>query len=127
MIAFTCNLLILLAVTPGPSVELEKIVVLGALDKEIVRRIADHREDDLLSCYREALKRRPGLSGSVTVRYTVSSIGYLSKVAVKEATLKDKRTHRCLVRKIRKWRFPSAKGGGICHIQCQWKFIPPKP
>jgi hypothetical protein len=106
---------------------LDEIVILGALDKEIVRRIAGHREEDLLSCYREALKRRPGLSGSVTVRYTVSSIGYLSKVAVKEATLKDKRMHRCLVRKIEKWRLPSAKGGGICHIQCRWKFIPPKP
>jgi hypothetical protein len=119
-----CNLLMLLAAATGPSVELEEIVVLGALDKEIVRRIADHHENDLLSCYREALKHRPRLLGSVTVRYTVSSIGYLSKVAVKVATLKDKRMHRCLVRKIEKWRFPSAKGGGICHIQCRWKFSP---
>lgn len=122
-----CYLLLLLAAATGPAVELDQIVIVGVLDKEIVRRIAEHHEDDLLSCYHEALKRRPGLSGSVTVRYTVSSIGYLSGVEVKEATLKDKRMHKCLVRKIRKWRFPSAKGGGICHIRCKWKFIPPKP
>lgn len=122
-----CNLLLLLAAATGPVVELDKIVVIGALDKEIVRRIAEHRKEDLLTCYREALKRRPDLSGWVNVRYTVSSIGYLSKVQVKEATLKDKRMHNCLVSKIKKWRFPSAKGGGICHIRCRWKFIPPKP
>jgi TonB family protein len=105
---------------------LEKIIVVGSMPKSIIRRIARSHRDELLDCYYDARMRHPRISGSVTVRYTVNSIGYLSKVSVKEATLKDKRMHRCLVRKIKKWRFPSAKGSGISRIQCKWKFIPPR-
>jgi hypothetical protein len=74
------------------------------------------RESQLRFCYNEfGLKVNPALAGSVTAAVTLAANGGVSGVNVTSRTWSgagSSETERCILEKIRGWRFPASDAGG---------------
>jgi TonB family protein len=65
------------------------------------------------SCYESQLKRTPSLEGSIDVRFKITHWGRVGKTKVTNNKLSNRRVRRCVVKAIRKWRFPFTQKGGV--------------
>lgn len=72
---------------------------------------AQHRS--VRNCYESQLKRTPNLQGSIDVRFKITHWGRVGKTKVTDNKLGNRRVRRCVVRAIRKWRFPFTQKGGV--------------
>jgi hypothetical protein len=92
-------------------------IIMGSLDKEIIRRVIKNHIAQIRYCYEKELVRTPGLFGKVTMEFIIKGDGSVSDAKVKETTLKSAEVERCMGAKIRTWTFPKPKGGGIVIVK----------
>lgn len=97
-------------------------VIMGSLDKEIIHRVIRSHMNQIRYCYEKELQRSPGLFGKVATEFVISAQGSVSRVDIKEASLQNAEVHRCIQAKIRTWRFPKPKGGGIVIVKYPFIF-----
>ncbi len=71
-----------------------------------LKRVVKDEVGNVNRCYLKGLEKTRGLKGSVTLGFRVLGTGKVSKVKVKKSTLKHKGVHKCMMDKIRKFRFP---------------------
>ena len=90
--------------------------VSGSLDKRVIQRIVRQHTGELRACYERELAKVKGLNGKVTMNWFVSADGSVTKVFVKETTMKNKNVENCMKNSIQHWRFPAPKGGGMCSV-----------
>jgi len=88
-------------------------MVLGSLDKELIRRVIRAHANEIRYCYELELAKNPGLWGKVSVNFVISPTGSVQSAKVKETTINNQNVENCIVGKIKGWRFPEPKGGGI--------------
>jgi TonB family protein len=86
---------------------------MGSLDKEIIRRVIKENLSQIRYCYERELAKSPGLYGKVQVKFIIAATGLVSNSQVDESTMKNANVEQCIVQKVRGWRFPKPKGGGI--------------
>jgi len=84
--------------------------VQGALDGEIIRRIVRSHIDQVRYCYERSLTLNPGLQGKVAVRWIIGPDGAVLSAAIETAL--EASVDKCLVSRVKTWRFPSPRGGG---------------
>ena len=111
-------------VARSPSIVMGQPMVMGSLDKEIIRRVIRAHMNEVRACYEQGLRRQPTLAGRVVVRFTISSIGTVSGATVQSSTLGNAQVEQCIVRTVERWRFPSAKGGGIVIVSYPFTLAP---
>ncbi len=87
----------------------------GQLDEEVVRKIAQNNQASLKYCFQKAQMRNPNLQGKIVVEIVVGADGKVSNVSVKDSTIDDHEMVGCVLRMIRRWRFP-APGGEVTII-----------
>lgn len=97
-------------------------VIMGSLDKEIIRRVIKQHIAQIRYCYEKELVRSPGLFGKVATQFTISGTGSVQSSNVTESTLGNAEVERCITAKIRTWRFPKPKGGGIVIVKYPFIF-----
>jgi TonB family protein len=97
-------------------------VIMGSLDKEIIRRIIKQHIAQIRYCYEKELVRSPGLFGKVATSFTISGDGHVQSASVTESTLKNDEVERCITAKIRTWEFPKPKGGGVVVVKYPFIF-----
>ena len=73
-------------------------------------------------CYEKELVRAPGLFGKVGTQFTIAANGMVQSASVTETTLKNSEVERCITAKIRTWKFPKPKGGGIVIVKYPFIF-----
>jgi pSer/pThr/pTyr-binding forkhead associated (FHA) protein len=88
-------------------------VIMGSLSMEIIRRVIRSHRDQIKYCYNKELTRHPNLTGKVSIKFTISPKGYVSQATVSQTTLNNASVERCIASKIKTWKFPEPKGGGI--------------
>jgi len=88
-------------------------VILGSLDKEIIRRVIRENIAQIKYCYERELTRTPGLNGKVQVKFVIGANGNVQSAVVAESSLGNKTAEGCMTGKVRGWVFPKPKGGGI--------------
>jgi hypothetical protein len=88
-------------------------VIRGALDKEVIRRVIKDHIAQIRYCYERELVRDPGAFGKITTRFTIGPEGTVVDVDIKESFAGDRQLSSCIAEKIRTWRFPKPKGGGV--------------
>ncbi len=64
-------------------------------------------------CYESQLKRTPKLQGTMDVRFKITHWGRVGKTKITDNSLGNTRVRRCVVKAIRKWRFPFTRKGGV--------------
>ena len=95
------------------NISVGRPIIMGSLSMEIIRRVIRSHRDQIKYCYSKELTRFPNLRGKVAVKFTISPKGYVTQATVSQTTLRNAAVERCITQKIRTWKFPEPKGGGI--------------
>lgn len=107
-------------VTPGSA------AVVGALDKDIIRRIVRRHFARLRYCYERQLASNPNLAGSVVVRFTIAASGDVVAVQDAGSTIGDTKVKECVFQTVRAMTFPKPKSG-IVIVTYPFQFIASAP
>ena len=98
--------------------------VVGGLAREVIARVIQEHQSEIKYCYEVQLNRSPSLAGKVTVLFTIDGAGTVSDAQVSETTLGNADTERCMLSKIRRWKFPEPAGNGLVKVNFPWIFKP---
>lgn len=82
-----------------------------ALDPSVIKDVIMARMAGVKYCYNQELKKDPGLAGKVVMKFLIQPKGTVSKVEVKESSLKNKEVEGCMVKEIEGWQFPEPRRG----------------
>ena len=86
-------------------------IIGGAISAQAISKAIQRRGRTIRACYERALGRNHGLGGKVVLRFVVQESGRVSSAKVAQDTLGDSTVGACLVRNIKRWRFPQPQGG----------------
>jgi FHA domain-containing protein len=95
------------------NISVGRPIIMGSLSMEIIRRVIRSHRDQIKYCYSKELTRHPNLRGKVSIKFTISPKGFVTQATVSATSLKNSTVERCMTQKIRTWKFPEPKGGGI--------------
>ncbi len=98
------------------------VLVMGSLPKDIIRRIIKQHLAQIRYCYEKELVRTPGMFGKVATQFTISGQGRVIDAKVTRSTLGNRVVEGCVTQKIRTWKFPKPKGGGIVIVNYPFVF-----
>lgn len=85
----------------------------GDADKKAVAATIRNRMGALQSCYEKGLRANAGLTGKITYTITISVMGAVTNVHVRDDSLQDEGVTACTVAKIKGWRFPITPGAEV--------------
>jgi TonB family protein len=88
-------------------------VVMGSLDKELIRQVIHRNRGQIRYCYESQLTRFPKLNGKVAVKFVITAEGTVSSSTVVQATTNNAELETCVAGRVRTWVFPKPKGGGV--------------
>ena len=105
-----------------PQIRIGQAIVVGSLDKSIIRRYIRRKLTAVRYCYEKRLKLDPKLAGTITADFTVSSDG--SVTIVKVAGMGDETLEACVAAQIRSIRFPKTNSNDLVRIRYPFKLQP---
>jgi TonB family protein len=88
-------------------------VVMGSLDKELIRQVIHRNRNQIRYCYESQLTKFPKLSGKVAVKFVISPTGTVTSSQVNQTTVDNAELETCVAGRVRTWLFPKPKGGGV--------------
>ncbi len=91
-------------------------VVMGSLDKELIRRVIHANRNQIRYCYENQLTRYPKLSGKVAVKFSSSQVA--------QSTAGNSELETCVAGRVHTWIFPKPKGGGVVIVTYPFIFKP---
>ncbi|RMG10349.1 MAG: hypothetical protein D6729_19630 [Deltaproteobacteria bacterium] len=97
-------------------------VVMGSLDKELIRRVIRSHHAQIRYCYERELQRKPGLYGKITAKFVIAATGKVTTAKVQATTMNNRAVESCLISRIKTWQFPKPKGGGIVIVTYPFVF-----
>ena len=86
--------------------------VVGGLSQEVVGRYIKRYWAQFKYCYERELSKDPNLYGKVTITFTIAGNGRVSEAQVIQTTMHNANVEECVLRVVRRIRFPQPKGGG---------------
>ena len=89
------------------EVELGNPTVEGDLDGETIRRSVRQHRREIRDCYQRELERTVGLGGRVDVWFLIDPAGNVPLARIESSELANENVEECLVRRLRRWRFPA--------------------
>ena len=90
---------------------------------ELAERFDVH-QNEIKACYERALQKDPTLYGKVAVRWIIDPTGAVPRASLSASTLGNTETEACILRRVRRWRFPPPRGGGVVQVTYPWIFKP---
>ncbi|MGZ6091090.1 MAG: AgmX/PglI C-terminal domain-containing protein [Polyangiales bacterium] len=75
-----------------------------------IRRVVMSHLGQVRACYESALDSAPGLKGSVTIAWHISSSGAVPRATVASSTLNNTRVEGCITRVVKGWTFKNPEG-----------------
>ncbi|RKH43521.1 TonB family protein [Corallococcus llansteffanensis] len=101
-----------------------KTTVVGGLDKDVIAKVIRRHQNEIKYCYESELNKNPALAGKVAVAFTIDPAGAVADANVSETTLGSSPAENCMISRIRRWKFPEPKGGGVVSVTYPWLFSP---
>ncbi len=86
--------------------------VKGSLTKAEVARPIRRNLARFKFCYQKRLRSNPYLRGKVSVSFTITPNGTVSRARVRETSVNDTTVEECVIRVLKSLEFPRPKGGG---------------
>ena len=87
--------------------------VMGSLDKELIRKVIHMNRGQIRYCYESLLNRFPKLGGKVAVKFVITATGSVASSTVAQSTAGNADLETCVAGRVRTWKFPEPKGGGV--------------
>ena len=103
------------AVEPGDS----EAQFVGTIDKEAVRRVIRHNQNEIRGCYVKELnrlERGQQIEGKVIMTWDIVAGGRAVNVRVKSSTLNNKSVENCLRDRIASYTFPDVPAGMTAEV-----------
>lgn len=94
----------------------------GALPMEVIKKVIDENKNQIKYCYETELQRDQNLEGRVAMTWVISATGSVATAAVRESTIRNGNVERCIVEKIKTWKFPAPAGGGVVTVNYPFIF-----
>ncbi len=101
---------------PAIVARIGKGKVIGAVDKDTIRRIVHSHLMEVRGCYNAGLSRNPTLEGRVMMQFSILGNGKVGSAAVQENTTKDKTVGTCIAKAVKRWKFPRPRNGGTALV-----------
>lgn len=98
-------------------------VVIGGLDKDLIRRVMHRHRSQIRYCYELALTKKPQLAGRVAIKFVISASGAVASTEVTESLDADT-LDRCVESRVRAITFPTLNHTGIVIVTYPWQFSP---
>jgi TonB family protein len=95
---------------------------IGTIDKEAVRRVIQANKAQVRACYEEELNKNFNLYGKVTITWDIQAQGRVGRAFVKSSTLKNRNVEKCIVRRLKTWRFPVPPQGTTARVSYPFVF-----
>lgn len=111
----------------APRIVVGRAVVMGSLDKEILRRIVRRHINEVRYCYEKELGTHPKLAGRVALKFVIDENGQVASSEIASTTLNNEGVESCLAAAARRWDFPKASGGGVVVVNYPFVFKPAEP
>lgn len=99
-----------------------KTTVTGSCERTVIARVISRHSNEIRYCYEVELTKDPNLAGRVGVTFTIDPTGAVSDASVNQSTIGSNNVEQCMLTRIRRWKFPEPKGGGVCIINYPWNF-----
>lgn len=106
----------------GINISMGDAVVMGSLDRELIRKVIQEHIAQIRYCYEKELQRTPGLHGKIGTEFIIEASGRVQSATAKQNTLGNASVELCVLSKIRTWQFPRPKGGGIVVVRYPFVF-----
>jgi TonB family protein len=101
-----------------------RTVIEGGLDREVIARIVRRHQNEIRYCYERELQRDPNLHGRVAVLWIIDGTGAVAQASIADSSMGNANVENCMLTRIRRWRFPEPRGGGIVRVTYPWIFSP---
>ena len=88
-------------------------VVMGSLDKELIRQVIRRNIGQIRFCYESLLNRYPKLAGKVPVKFVITESGTVASSQPSGSTSGNAELDSCVAGRVRTFVFPKPKGGGV--------------
>jgi TonB family protein len=99
-----------------------KTTVVGSLSREEIERVIKRHENEIRFCYNTELSKEPSLYGKVAVNFTIDGSGAVSDAQVAQTSMNNNNVEQCMLSRMRRWKFPEPKGGGVVVVTYPWIF-----
>jgi hypothetical protein len=85
----------------------------GTSHKAAIRRVIRRHLREVKFCYERELVKQPKLGGKLVFRWTIGKTGAVTSVKLQSSTIAAPGTANCILRRIRRWRFPPPAKGPV--------------
>ncbi len=100
--------------TVGVQLQVDSVVVVGALDKEVILRVLRSRQNQLRYCYDRELVKDPNIGkGSLKVHFKINEGGRVVGAEIADAAPFNKAVADCAVTALGRIVFPAPAGGTV--------------
>jgi len=96
-----------------PEVTASEPMVMGSLDKELIRQVIHRNRNQIRYCYESQLTRHPKLSGKIAVKFVITASGTVASSQVAQTSVNNSELETCIASRVQTWIFPKPKGGGV--------------
>jgi TonB family protein len=83
----------------------------GSRSASEIMKVVNSRTPGLRSAYNKALRKTPGFSGKVTLRFTISPSGKIIKMNKVSSTTGNAQFDSAIMKKVKRWKFKKIKSG----------------
>jgi hypothetical protein len=91
------------------------------LDVEAAGKVIGRGQRGITACVSRAMTRGQSLHGELRARITIQPSGRVASVDILTEAYKGSELGRCIVGKVRRWRFPSFPGKEMVPVDVPWK------
>jgi len=85
----------------------------GYLSAEQINRVVRANQAAIRYCYEVQVQRQPNLRGRVEINWRIDLSGRVTTARVARSSLGSGAVEGCIVRQVRRWRFPRPDGGEV--------------
>ena len=96
----------------------------GGLSRDLLGNLIRSHADEVKACYENALATRADLRGDLTLFWVIDPGGRVTRCCVAQTTFSDLAVPRCVVERVRTWRFPEPIGRGNVTVTFPYVFRP---
>ncbi|MCP4499454.1 MAG: FHA domain-containing protein [Deltaproteobacteria bacterium] len=94
----------------------------GSLSRAEIQRVVGRYLSKIKHCYEKELNKNPNLSGKIVGSWTIGGAGSVVAARASQNTMNNKTIGSCIVKNIKRMRFPRPKGGGSVFVTYPFVF-----
>lgn len=101
-----------------------KLISKGSLSREEIQRVMRRVMNQIKFCYERELNQNPNLEGKIVASWIIAGTGLVQTANATQNTMGNQKVEDCVLRIVKRLRFPQPKGGGQVFVTYPFVFSP---